>query len=133
MYQSVIVAVDGSKNSVRAAEEALKLQAQQYTLLSVISHEDSKDAVLHSHTSSIEQRKALIQEIIHLYERHHVNFDVRIEHGVPKETIIKVGNSTVYDMLVMGSRGLNAIQEMVMGSVSHKVVKEVKIPVLIVK
>ena len=37
------------------------------------------------------------------------------------------------DMLVMGNRGLNAIQELVMGSVSHKVVQHSTVPVLIVK
>lgn len=133
MYHSVVVAVDGSDNSVRAAKEALKMNAMKYTLLSVVSHEDSKDAVLHSEASSVEQRKALIQSIIDLYESNDITYEVRIEHGVPKDTIIQVGNTHEYDLLVIGTRGLNAFQEMMMGSVSHKVVKEVTIPVLVVK
>lgn len=133
MYHSVVVAVDGSDNSFRAAKEALKMNAMKYTLLSVVSHEDSKDAVLHSEASSVEQRKALIQSIIDLYESNDITYEVRIEHGVPKDTIIQVGNTHEYDLLVIGTRGLNAFQEMMMGSVSHKVVKEVTIPVLVVK
>lgn len=133
MYHSVVVAVDGSDNSVRAAKEALKMNAMKYTLLSVVSHEDSKDAVLHSEASSVEQRKALMQSIIDLYESNDITYEVRIEHGVPKDTIIQVGNTHEYDLLVIGTRGLNAFQEMMMGSVSHKVVKEVTIPVLVVK
>ena len=37
------------------------------------------------------------------------------------------------DLVVIGSRGLNALQEFAIGSVSHKVLKHVKCPVLIVK
>jgi len=33
----------------------------------------------------------------------------------------------------VGSRGLNSLQEMVLGSVSHKIAKRVQCPVLIVK
>ncbi|WP_313019784.1 universal stress protein, partial [Macrococcoides bohemicum] len=56
-----------------------------------------------------------------------------IEHGVPKDKVIQIGNTHEYDLIVIGTRGLNAFQEMVMGSVSHKVVKEVHIPVMVVK
>ncbi|WP_414049116.1 universal stress protein [Macrococcus animalis] len=133
MYQSIIIAVDGSENSYRAAAEALNLKGEHYTLLSVVSHEDSKDAVLHSEMSSTEQRKILLRDIIALYEARNMQFDIRIEHGIPKDTIIKIGNEGHFDILVIGTRGLNAFQEMVMGSVSHKVVKEVNLPVLVVK
>ncbi|WP_337692580.1 universal stress protein [Companilactobacillus halodurans] len=35
--------------------------------------------------------------------------------------------------MVLGTRGLNSLQEMVLGSVSHKVAKRSEIPVVIVK
>ncbi|WP_445265744.1 universal stress protein [Solibacillus sp. FSL R5-0449] len=35
--------------------------------------------------------------------------------------------------VLVGSRGLNLLQEMVLGSVSHKVMKRVHCPALIVK
>lgn len=37
------------------------------------------------------------------------------------------------DIVVIGSRGLNTLQEMVLGSVSHKVMKRVHRPAMIVK
>ncbi|WP_414054394.1 universal stress protein [Macrococcus equi] len=133
MYQSVVVAVDGSKNSYRAAEEALKLNASKYTLLSVVSHEDSKDAILHSEQSSSDKRKALLEPIIDLYENKANEFNVMIEHGIPKDVIIQNVKRHNYNVLVIGSRGLNPLQEMVMGSVSRKVIKEIAIPILVVK
>lgn len=46
---------------------------------------------------------------------------------------MEYANKGSYDIVIIGSRGLNSLQEMVLGSVSHKVVKRVVCPVLIVK
>nr|WP_259337888.1 universal stress protein [Staphylococcus devriesei] len=35
--------------------------------------------------------------------------------------------------IILGTRGLNSLQEMVLGSVSHKLAKRAQIPVIIVK
>ncbi len=53
--------------------------------------------------------------------------------GNPSQEIIKYVKDHSIDQLVIGSRGLNTFQEMVLGSVSHKVVKHAKCPVTIVK
>jgi nucleotide-binding universal stress UspA family protein len=53
--------------------------------------------------------------------------------GNPSQEIIKYVNSEEIDQLVIGSRGLNTFQEMVLGSVSHKVMKHVNCPITIVK
>ena len=46
---------------------------------------------------------------------------------------MKFANENNVDLLVIGSRGLNSLQEMVLGSVSHKVIKRVNCPALVVK
>jgi nucleotide-binding universal stress UspA family protein len=53
--------------------------------------------------------------------------------GEPGPEIVKYANEQKVDIVVIGSRGLNALQEMVLGSVSHKVMKRVNCPALIVK
>lgn len=53
--------------------------------------------------------------------------------GVPGPTIVVYANEQDVDVVVIGSRGLNTLQEMVLGSVSHKVMKRVQCPVLVVK
>lgn len=54
-------------------------------------------------------------------------------HGEPGPSIVDFTNKGDYDLIVVGSRGLNALQEMVLGSVSHKIHKRVLVPVMIVK
>ena len=47
--------------------------------------------------------------------------------------MVEVSNSGEYQAIILGTRGLNSFQKMVLGSVSHKVAKRSQIPVIIVK
>lgn len=134
MYKSVLLAADGSDNSFRAAEETLNIINENtiITILNVINIEESKDAVLHGGNTDKEHKEKLAG-IIDLYESKNVSYNVIFERGIPDETVFKVANNGEYDVVVLGNRGLNTLQEMMMGSVSHKVVKRSNIPVLIVK
>jgi nucleotide-binding universal stress UspA family protein len=53
--------------------------------------------------------------------------------GSPAEAIIDVANTRGSTVIVMGSRGMSAIAELVLGSTSHKVVSHASCPVLIVR
>lgn len=137
MYHSILLAADGSDNSYRAAEEVIKLTCNEsiVTLLHVISIDDSVESVLHStegHNLK-EERKTKLKRIITLFEENNVKCILKIEKGEPKVNTVEVANSGQYEIVVLGTRGLNALQEMVLGSVSHKVAKRSEIPVLIVK
>lgn len=62
-----------------------------------------------------------------------VSYYVTILRGEPGPTIVDHANQKQVDLTIIGSRGLNSLQEMMLGSVSHKIAKRVKCPVLIVK
>lgn len=131
MYRTVLIAVDGSHNSLRAAEEALKLKAERYTLLSVITPEDSKESILHGTGNSESDRRDNLAHIISKFSGH--QYDVVFAHGHPKEKIVEAANGGMHEILVIGTRGLSGIKEVVMGSVSRHVVKQSEIHVLVVK
>ena len=57
----------------------------------------------------------------------------KLEDGEPATVIVEVANKEKPDLLVMGSRGLGGIQELLMGSVSHKVSHAAPCSVVIVK
>lgn len=137
MYQSILLAADGSENSYRAAEELLHFVGSetQVTILNVVDAEDSKTDVLHgSHEKSLtEERKRKLRDVINLLDKHEVKYSIKMEHGIPNKTVVKVANTGDYQAVVLGTRGLNSLQEMVLGSVSHKVAKRADIPVIIVK
>lgn len=139
MYKKILLAGDGSDHSLRAAKEAVKIAKasvdSQITIVFVADHDSAKNEVLHSGSSAeldLQRRKKL-QPAEEAIASAGINYHVEILRGTPGPAIVDYANKESFDMLVIGSRGLNSLQEMVLGSVSHKVVKRANCPVLIVK
>jgi nucleotide-binding universal stress UspA family protein len=59
--------------------------------------------------------------------------DVRIERGIPFADILKVEEEENVSVIVIGSHGKSNVREMLLGSVSEKVVRKARNPVLVVK
>lgn len=78
-------------------------------------------------------RRKKVLPIEKQFQQQCIQYSVTILRGDPGPIIIEYANSNSFDLVIIGSRGLNTLQEMVLGSVSHKVVKRVNCPVLIVK
>ncbi|EKU47722.1 universal stress protein [Staphylococcus massiliensis] len=137
MYKNILLAADGSDNSYRAAEELLNFidSKTSVTILNVIDVDDSKNDVLHQTPGSnlTKAREQKLSRIEDLFEDNDVNFDFKFLHGQPEDVVVKEANSGLYQCVVLGNRGLNRFQEMLLGSVSHKVAKHADIPVIIVK
>ena len=53
--------------------------------------------------------------------------------GEPAEEIVDYARLEEVDLIVMGSRGLSPIQELLLGSVSDKVLRTAPCPVLIAR
>jgi nucleotide-binding universal stress UspA family protein len=61
------------------------------------------------------------------------NVKVRIETGVPLKEILKVEEEEKVSAIVIGSHGKTNLEEMFLGSVSEKVIRQSKKPVLVIK
>ncbi|GIO22754.1 universal stress protein [Oceanobacillus sp. J11TS1] len=139
MYKHILLASDGSENAVRAAKEAVKMASYDkesiIDVVYVIDIEKSKTDVLHSTSSeAIElERRKKNSKVIQFLNEANANYKTTILRGKPGPEIVKYANNHRVDVVVIGSRGLNVLQEMVLGSVSHKVMKRVHCPALIVK
>lgn len=139
MYKHILLAADGSENAVRAAKEAVKIaSSNRESLIDIVyvaDFEKSKSDVLHAGSSEILhlERRKKVQNIERVLIDANINYKITILHGTPGLEIVKYANNSKVDLVVIGSRGLNSLQEMVLGSVSHKVMKRVNCPALIVK
>ena len=58
---------------------------------------------------------------------------ILIEHGNPFRTIIDVANKEKVTVIVMASHGASDLEEMLLGSVTDKVVRKSKQPCLVIK
>lgn len=139
MYKKILLAIDGSENSMRAANEAVKMadleNDSKIDIVYVADFGKAKSEVLHSQgQEELEYtRKKRLQPVEELLKSKQIAYDIKILRGEPGPMIVEYANKETFDLVVIGSRGLNALQEMVLGSVSHKVVKRANCPVLIVK
>lgn len=139
MYKKILLASDGSENAVRAAKEAAKIasccEEAIIEVVYVVDIERVRTDVLHARSAEeldLERRKKNSKVIQYLNEAK-VNYKTTILRGDPGPEIVKYANEQQADLVVIGSRGLNTLQQMVLGSVSHKVMKRVNCPALVVK
>ncbi|MVX66330.1 universal stress protein [Clostridium chromiireducens] len=139
MYNNILLAADGSENSIRATEEAIKIASLsnncRIEVVVVFDFSKAKNEVLH--VEGKEQleltRRKKISSVEEKLRDSSISYEIKMLHGEPGPTIVDYANKNDFDLVIIGSRGLNSLQEMVLGSVSHKVAKRVKCPVLIVK
>lgn len=57
---------------------------------------------------------------------------VIVEPGDPVDIILKYLVSGCFDLLVMGTRGHGVVEELLIGSTTHKVLRKTSVPVLVV-
>lgn len=135
----IAVAIDGSENAFRAAEHAIiltkYLPAAGLEVIYVVDYNKAKDDYLLSQSSDSMtlKREQKMNPVLELTREAGLKTKMTMLKGNPSLEIIKYVNDNSLDQLVIGSRGLNVLQEMVLGSVSHKVMKRVNCPVTIVK
>ncbi|WP_175615620.1 universal stress protein [Piscibacillus halophilus] len=139
MYKKILLAADGSDHSIRtaehAAELALRQEDAQITIIYVIDGDTSKHDVLEiGDKQTVEaKRQERLKPIEEKFDLVDLDYTIEIRRGDPGPTIVKFANEEHFDLVIIGSRGLNVLQEMVLGSVSHKVAKRAQCPVMIVK
>ena len=139
MYKKIALATDGSEHSKRAAINAINIAAcsknSKIEIIYVIDPDKVKSDVLYNwNTADLgNKHKQRLKEVETMAQTSGITYEIKILHGEPGPVIVEYVNKNNFEIVVIGSRGLNGLQEFVLGSVSHKVAKRVNCPVLIVK
>ncbi len=137
MYRNILIAADGSDNSLRATQQAADiaslLDGAKVTIVSVIAIDVYSDMVYDPIEAHGEAQREIIRDAEQVLADAGIDYEVVLLHGRPADEIIRYATETEVDLLVIGSRGLGALREFALGSVSHKVLTHAKCPVLVVK
>jgi len=139
MFKKILLAADGSAHSLRAADKAIDLakydsEANVVVLYVVDSKTSKADVLRNLDTEGIAQlRQQKMLSIEKKAQDAGVNYEIKIIRGEPGPSIVEYAKNNNFDVILIGSRGLNALQEFMLGSVSHKVAKHAKCPVMIIK
>lgn len=155
MFNSIVVAIDGSEHSRKALAVAIDAAARYRAKLAIIHvmlRGESPDAVRalaeaeHLDTpietkpvraatigiaffpeyvtgDSLERLgNALLENAVTQAREHGLTeVDSTLADGDPARTIVKYAESSDIDLIVMGSRGLSNIKEILIGSVSSRI------------
>lgn len=137
MHQNILLAVDTDLKNAKALQEVVKISGDNsvVTLLNIIGEQDVQASVkMGTHYEELKQmRHEQMKPSRDTLEQNGLQYEEIIERGNPKEKIVNYANSGQYDIVVLSNRKAEAAKKFVLGSVSHKVAKRAKIPVLIVK
>lgn len=128
-YNNILVPMDGSKESEAALVRAIELtnDAGDNGILSILNVIDTRafQNVASFDDTMVEAVSDETRKTLDKYKQQAVdagvkNVDYLIEYGSPKALIAKdVPNEVNADIIVIGATGLNAVERLVIGSVTE--------------
>ena len=135
-FKKILVGVDGSDNSLRAAQIAAEIAAlfrSEIVLLHVLQPTES--AYYTGMPTTEEAERAKGEEKLYpakaVCEEAGLKPDLKVKLGNPAEVILDLAEEG-FDLVIVGNRGMNALARFLMGSVSTRVVQFSKVPVMVV-
>lgn len=128
MYKKILVAYDGSDHAKKAIQHAVEIAKAFGSALYIITVAVDPSQV------SVEKARRTAEEGARQASSLGVSVaEMEVRTGAPATEILNYAEEREVDLIVMGSRGLSAIQRLVLGSVSQAVVSRARVPVLVVR
>lgn len=138
-YQHILVPVDGSKQSTIAFQEAAEVAKRNGGELTVLTVVDFKYSVgdpafindalkFHLNNAEIE-----LDDLIAQTEIGTIKLQKEIEAGNPKRKIVEYAKKNGTDLIMIGSTGTGAIEQVLVGSTTAYVVNHAPCNVIVVK
>jgi len=138
VFSRILVAIDGSESAKKAFTKSIYLALKcnsKLDLVHVVSCELGGDSA--TTFELIEQLQTKAKLILEEYRKeaikNNIPIEVMIKQGDPAQIIIEIANTENYDLIITGSRGMSAFKELLVGSVTLKVIHHVNCPVMVVR
>jgi nucleotide-binding universal stress UspA family protein len=150
-FRKILVAIDGSTSSMKAAEYAIEIAKKEgqdntqliaLTVLDVSKPRSLLSSFIAAPTYGLkeleEERKAAQQwldKIRQKAEQTGISFKANIIEGLTtaEETIINHADSEKVNLIIVGTRGRSGFSKVLLGSVASKVITYASCPVLIIR
>jgi nucleotide-binding universal stress UspA family protein len=141
MLSKLLVPVDGSENSFRALDHAIYLAKKtgaNITAMNVIENPPTvyveSQKLLNDLLANFRAESAnILDKCKQIAEKSGVKIETVIGEGDAASTIVGYAEKENFDTIIIGRRGLGRFKEMMLGSISNKVLHHAKCTVNIVK
>ena len=139
-YSKILIAVDSSEFSMKAAKKGLELAHQLNAKKALLYVVDKSKAMGNVEAGIMPQQAMIIlkkeaeqtlDELATMYNGEDL-FKFMPEGTNPSEDIIKTAENWEADLIVLGTHGRTGLMHLLMGSTAEKVVRHSKIPVMVV-
>lgn len=140
-YKNILVAIDGSKEAEWALKKAVSIAKEKNAKVYLVHVIDTRTfATVEAYDRTVAQRAdKFATELLDKYKESAeqagiTNVETLIEYGSPKVIIPKdLAKEYNIDLIVCGATGLNAVERILIGSVSEHIVRYASCDVLIVR
>ena len=139
MYSKVLLPVSGESRgdrSRKALAKAMAVSAGEIVLLHVsepISQVVGGEAHMELEREATAQGLTLLCPIIEILENAGAAFHTRVEAGTPAETIVRIADEEKVDLIVMFTDGRDGLGDMLIGSVTERVLRNTGVDLLAVR
>ncbi|EUJ37436.1 universal stress protein [Brochothrix thermosphacta] len=140
-YERILVAIDGSKASEQAFKEATAVAKRNNATLGLVHAIDTRafSAVTSYDGAMTDKATEYAETLLTEYKESAVkegleNVEIFIEYGSPKTVISReIAKKFKADLIMCGATGLNAVERLLVGSVTEYVIRHAPCDVLIVR
>lgn len=141
MTLQLMIAVDGSAESLQAVRKGMDLvgaglraeialvHVQEAASLLELATNDADDIA----TAAVEAGEHLMGPAMELLDAQGVGYTTEVVLGEPASVLVDMAEEMDADLVIIGARGMGAIQSVLVGSVSKALVTRCPKPVLVVK
>ena len=141
MFSKILVPVDGSDISYRAFDSALFLSERlgsKITAIHVIEKvptvyiqsQKILDEILETHKN---ESQKILDECSSIASKKGITIYTILLEGNPASTILEFSQMEKYEAIIIGSRGMGHFKELILGSVSSKILHHSLCPVLLIR
>lgn len=81
----------------------------------------------------IREKEEMLSPFLHELDKKEIQYNVEIEFGVIKDTILEKINNDDVDLVIMSNHRVNLNIKHILGDVTHKIAKRSPVPVMIIK
>ena len=141
MFSKILVPVDGSDISYRALDSALFLSERlgsKITAIHVIEQvptvyiqsQKILDELLAAHKN---ESQKILDKCSSIATQKGIVINTTLLEGNPASTILEFSQMDKYEVIIIGSRGMGHFKELILGSVSSKILHHSLCPVLLIR
>lgn len=139
----ILIAVDGSEHANRAIEAVAKMARSSLDLEAILLCVSPEPIFYGDYTAATiqkieEDQKKQQNTILTKATEHARALEFKLgeparAYGVVANEIVRVAKEMHVDQIAMGTRGMGAVGNMLLGSIAQRVIHQAPVPVLLVK